>query len=136
MPKKTNNHLSEYKKKYQAVRHHAWAGFVLLAVLLAVRIFLETAGITIDDRLVIGIGAILVVYTVIAVLLTYKYRSGLSAAEEIVHVHHSDESEKEKIRADVKKERLKLEKKKAKAEEKARKKEAKAKAKKEKKKDS
>lgn len=136
MSEEGKNQLSEYKKKYHAVRHHAWAGSVLLAILLAVRLFLETASINIDDRIIIGIGALLVLYTLMAVVLTYKYRSGLSAQEKVVHVHQSDDLEKEKIRADVEKERLKLEKKKAKAEAKAQKKEAKAKAKREKKKES
>jgi hypothetical protein len=105
--------LSEYKRKYDMSRHHAWAGSVLLAVLLAVRIFLETSEIQIDDWIIISIGVILVIYTLTAVFLTYKYRSGLSVSQEqVVQV----KVEPSKTDADIEKERLKIEKKKAKAE--------------------
>lgn len=116
--------LSEYRKKYHVVRHHAWAGSVLLAVLLAVRLFFETSNIDIDDRIILIIGGILIIYTLIAVILTYKYSSGLSAEQEVIRLESSsDDLEKAKIDAKLEKERLKLEKKKAKAEAKKAKKE-------------
>jgi len=112
--------LSEYKRKYDISRHHAWAGSVLLAVLVASRGFLELSKIDVNDNIVVILGIILVVYTLISVFLTYRYRSGLSSEQKkVVEVHHhdsKDDLEKEKIRADLEKERLKLEKKKAKAE--------------------
>jgi len=112
--------LSEYKRKYDISRHHAWAGSVLLAVLVATRGFLELSKIDVNDNIVVILGIILVIYILISVLLTYKYRSGLSSEQKkVVEVYHhdsKDDLEKEKIRADLEKERLKLEKKKAKAE--------------------
>jgi predicted ABC-type exoprotein transport system permease subunit len=102
--------LSEYKRKYDVARHHAWAGSVLLAVLLAIRIFFETSNIGIDDRIILIIGLILVVYTLIAIVLTYRYRSGLTAEQKIIEVQLSSKD------AEIEKERIKVEKKKAKAE--------------------
>lgn len=135
--KNKDENLSDYQKKYRKFKHHAWAGSVILAILLAIRVFFETANIKFDDRIIILIGGILVVYTLISVIFTYRYSSGLSAdsEEKIVHIHDSSENEveKEKIKAETEKERLKLEKKKAKALAKAAKKMAKAKSKKEKK---
>lgn len=119
----TRKDLTEYKRKYHRVRHHAWAGSVLLAILLAVRLFFETSNIGIDDRIIIGIGGILVSYTLIAVVLTYKYSSGLSADDKIVHVHETDDKEKQKLQKKLAKEKAKIEKKKAKAEVKKAKKE-------------
>jgi hypothetical protein len=124
MPRKN---LSEYKRKYDVARHHAWAGSVLIGILLAVRVFLEISEFTIDDRIILAIGIILVIYTVISIIFTYKYRSGLTAEQKVVEVQvTSDDVEKERIKAEVEKERLKVEKKKAKAEAKRKKKEKKS----------
>ncbi|MEF8879677.1 MAG: hypothetical protein V5A64_04730 [Candidatus Thermoplasmatota archaeon] len=132
---KKSRDLSDYKKKYHTVRHHAWAGSVLLGVLLAVRVFLEAINFDVDDIIFVTIGLILIIYTLAAVFLTYRYREGLSADSEkkIIHVDESDEVEKEKVKADLEKERLKAEKKKAKELAKLRKKQAKAEVKKAKK---
>ncbi|MCK5257964.1 MAG: hypothetical protein KAJ69_00485, partial [Thermoplasmatales archaeon] len=59
--------------------------------------------------------AVLVIYVVVSLLLTYKYRVGLTG-EKVIQVQPSDEIEKERMKAEVEKERLKVEKKKAKAE--------------------
>ena len=114
-----NKDLSGYKKKYNSVRHHAWAGSVLLAVLLAVRILMEISETNFEhmDTIILIFGVIIITYTLIALFYTYKYRSGLESEEKIIQIKHSSkETEKEKIHADVEKEHLKLEKKKAKAE--------------------
>ena len=112
---KTKKDLTDYKRRYNLFRHHAWAGLGFLSVLLAVRIlFPELLG------LIQPILVVLIVYVVIALIFTYKYRAGLSAKQETVH--HSKELEKEKIHADVEKKRLKLEKKKTKSKIKAEKK--------------
>ena len=109
--------LTEYKRKYHAFRHHAWAGLGFLSVVLAIRlIFLEQTDI------LTPIIFILAIYIIIALIFTYIYRSGLSAEDKIVQVEPSVELEKEKLHAEVEKEHLKLEKKKAKAEAKAEKK--------------
>ena len=109
--------VSDYRRKYDMARHHAWAGTVLLSVLLALRIFLEISMVSnIPDPIILSVGVILIVYTLIALFFTYKYRPGLSVEQKVLHVHPSDEVEREKIKAKVEKERLKVEKKKVKAE--------------------
>ena len=113
------NDMSDYKKRYQMIRHHAWAGSVLLAILLAVRILIEMSDFSYEhtDIIILVCGTIIIVYTVVALFFTYKYRSGLSSVEKPVQIQTgSEEVEKEKINAEVEKERLKVEKKKAKAE--------------------
>jgi len=109
--------LSTYKRKYQAFRHHAWAGLGFLSVLLAVRIIFPQ-----PSEILTPVIFVLVIYVIVALLFTYKYRAGISVVEEVVQVQPSSKVEKEIIRADAEKERLKLEKKKAKAEAKAKKK--------------
>ena len=104
----TQKNLSEYKKKYDVAKHHAWAGSVFLAVLVAIRGFFEISDIKIDDRIIIVIGMILVFYILIAIFLTYKYRSGLLVEQKNVEVHIKID--------DFEREKLKIEKKKAKAE--------------------
>jgi outer membrane murein-binding lipoprotein Lpp len=106
--------LAEYKRKYDIARHHAWAGSVILAIVLAIRIFLETTDIKINDFIIVIIGGIVVIYTLSAVILTYKYRSGLTSKQKIIEIHTSSN--------DIEKERLKIEKKKVKAQLKAEKK--------------
>lgn len=117
MPKKD---LIEYKRKYDMYRHHAWAGAILLSVLMAIRALLEILNVSnIPDFIILPIGIILVVYILISIFFTYKYRSGLTIQQEqkIIQVKTtSDDIEKEKIFAKIEKEKLKLEKKKTKAE--------------------
>ena len=103
--------LSEYKKKYDTARHHGWAGSVLLAVLVASRGFIQLTDYKIDDRIILGLGFILILYILIAVFFTYKYRSGLSAEQKTIQEVHIKTDD-----ADLEKERLKVEKKKAKTE--------------------
>ena len=100
--------LTKYKQKYHAFRHHAWAGTVILSVILAIRLlFLEST------ELLTPVIVIVAIYIIIALVFTYLYRAGLYAEDKVVQVESSIELEKE---------RLKVEKKKAKAEAKARKK--------------
>lgn len=102
--------LAEYKKKYHAFRHHAWAGLGFLSVVLAIRlIFIGST------EILTPIIVILAIYIIIALIFTYRYSAGLSAEEKIVKVEPSVEIGKEQIKAEVEKERLKIEKKKAKA---------------------
>ena len=110
--------LSEYRKKYDLYRHHAWAGSIFLSVILALRIFLEIIGVKeVPDYVFLPLGLIIICYMFVSVILTYKYREGLNVeeAKQVVEIRTlSDEVEKE---------RLKLEKKKAKLEAKKTKKE-------------
>lgn len=111
--------LAEYKRKYDMYRHHAWAGGILLSVLMSIRVLLDILGVSnIPDFIIFPIGFILVFYVLISIFFTYKYRSGLTVQQNqrIIQVKTtSDDVEKEKIRAKVEKEKLKLEKKKVKA---------------------
>ena len=113
----TQKNLSDYKRKYQRFRHHAWAGLGFLSVVIAIRlIFYEQA------LLLTPIIVILAIYIVIALIFTYRYQVGLSAEDTVVKVEPSAEVEKERLKSEVEKERLKVEKKKVKAEAKAKKK--------------
>ena len=104
------NDLAEYKKKYQAVRHHAWAGSVLLGVILAIRLLFEISDTHVAniDLLVLILGVVVIIYTMTSLFLTYKYRKGLLADGVVPQIISSAD--------DLEKERLKLEKKKIKAE--------------------
>jgi len=114
-----NDDLSSYKKKYGIYRHHAWAGGILLSVLFAIRYLISD----IPDIILLPLIFILVLYILIALFFTYKYRAGLSAEEKVVtQVPSSEKVKIQRINAEVEKQRLKLEKKKAKAKAKAKKK--------------
>jgi len=102
--------LSEYKRKYNIFRHHAWAGLGFLSVLLVIRIIVPSLSEVIHPIL-----AVLVIYVVVSLLFTYKYRSGFNE-EKVIQIQPSDEIEKEKMKFKVKKDLLKIEKKKTKAE--------------------
>ena len=108
--------LSEYKRKYEISRHHAWGGTAFLSLLLAFRYFVTS----IPDVIFIPIVSLLALYILIGLICTYKYRAGLSAGQSLDPT--SELLKKETIQAEVEKKRIKLDKKRAKAEAKARKK--------------
>jgi len=108
--------LSDYKRKYEISRHHAWAGTAFLSLLLAFR-YLVTS---IPDVVFIPIVSLLAVYIFMGLICTYKYRAGLSAGQRPDYA--SEELKTEMIRAAIEKKRIKLDKKRAKAEAKAKKK--------------
>ena len=101
----------DYKKRYAIAKHHAWAGSVLLAILSAIRIFFETSNQEINDIIFITFGFFLVLYILIALVLTYKYRSGLIDQQKPLSIQRYDQ---EKLEKQVSKEQLKIKKKKAK----------------------
>jgi len=100
-----NKNLSEYKRKYDVTRHHAWAGSVILAVLVTIRGFLELSKIDVNDWIIVALGLILVFYVLISVVFTYRYRAGLSSVQKnVVEVKiESDNLEKERLKAEKKK---------------------------------
>ena len=108
---KTN--LIDDKKRYDLYRHHAWAGSVLLAVLLAVRIFIESLDQQFSDIIFIILGFIIVCYILAALLLTYRYRSGLRQ-EDTVNLSQKTGQKNQVVSRS--KDQLKIEKKKAKNE--------------------
>jgi len=107
----TRKKLAEYKRKYNAFRHHAWAGSVILAVFAIL-----TALLPEHTQILTPFIFILIIYIVVSLIFTYRYRSGLSAEDTVVKVEPSVEIEKERLNAEIEKEILKVEKKKAKAE--------------------
>jgi hypothetical protein len=74
--------LSNTKKKYAISKHHAWAGSILLAIILAIRIFFEASNINEYNQLIMIFGFFIIIYMLISLILTYKYRSGLLSFDE------------------------------------------------------
>lgn len=102
--------LREYKRKYEIYRHHAWAGLGLLAVFLATRYLYPH----LPSWLFFPILAGLIVYILLGLLGTYRYRTGLSYLEDASHESQGSSSKylerkKEKTRAMIEKKRLKAE---------------------------
>jgi hypothetical protein len=108
--------LTEYKRRYAASRHHAWAGTAFLSVLLALRYIVPQF----PHYLFIPLCTLLILYIVVSLLYTFKYRQGLFAGE--MPLRGPEEFKETKGEAKVDKARVKAEKKRAKAEAKARKK--------------
>lgn len=80
------NNEKNIKKKYEISRHHAWAGSILLAILLAIRIFFETSDINEYNQIILIIGFIIIVYMLISLILTYRYRSSLTFDDKTINV--------------------------------------------------
>jgi len=102
-----------HKRNYALARHHAWAGSVLLAILLAIRIFLETTALQIDDILFLFVGCILICYILIGLLFTYRYRSGILESNQADIIKQDETRELQRVQTKV---QSKIEKKKAKNE--------------------
>jgi hypothetical protein len=111
--------LSEYKRKYEIFRHHAWAGTAFLSILLALRYFIAS----IPRYIFIPVGILLIVYILIALVYTYRYGAGLSGTRDPGRSAELSEMENAQTPGP---EGLKIEKKRAKTEAKVRKKEQKA----------
>lgn len=127
---------TDFKRKYAMAKHHAWAGSVLLAILGAVRWFVTGSDYPQKDLIFIIIGILLIMYILIALVFTYRFRSGLSEEQnqiqqQIITAQPSSNNDSTTVLSP--KELAKIEKKKAKAESKRLKKIAKAKEKEEKK---
>jgi len=101
------------KKNYSLYRHHAWAGGLMLAVVIAVKSVLQAS---FPDIIFLPMLALLILYILIALFFTYKYRTDLLS---------KDTSVSPTIDVDLEKEKLKIEKKKTKAQVKAQKKQKK-----------
>jgi hypothetical protein len=108
--------LTEYRRRYDISRHHAWAGTAFLSVLLALRYMIPQF----PHYLFIPLCTSLILYIVVSLLYTFRYRQGLFAGQM---PRHDPEGFKEAgHEAKVAKERGKADKKRTKAEAKARKK--------------
>lgn len=100
--------LREYKRKYEIYRHHAWAGLGLLTVFLATRYLYPNLPSLFFFPVLTG----LIVYILIGLLGTYRYRKGLSAREDESPGSQGSfstilEEKKEKNKAKIEKKRLK-----------------------------
>ena len=99
--------LAEYRRKYNAFRHHAWAGLGFLSVVTAMRLLLFDSADYLNPVIFL-----LIIYIVVALLFTYKYREGLASEEKTVTKVIKQSSQD----IELEKQKLKLEKKKAKTE--------------------
>jgi purine-cytosine permease-like protein len=112
---KMTNDLSDIRKKYAISKHHAWAGSILLAILLAVRIFFVTSNINEYNQIILIIGLFIIIYMIISLIFTYKYRLGLTVDEKPINLSISSNNiEKSKNNEKFNKNIAKIEKKKAK----------------------
>ena len=110
-----NKDLSDLKKKYAISKHHAWAGSILLAILLAIRIFFETSNINEYNQIILIIGFLIITYMIISLIFTYKYRSGLSLDGKSINLSISSiNGENSKNNKKIEKNLAKIEKKKSK----------------------
>lgn len=107
--------LREHKRKYEIYRHHAWAGLGFLTVFLATRYLYPNLPSWFFFPILTG----LIAYSLIGLIGTYRYRTGLSAQENTSQVSQaipsgSLEKKKEINRGKIEKKRLKAEVKKTK----------------------
>ena len=107
---------TEHKRRYDIFRHHAWAGTAFLSVLLALRYIIPVF----PYYLFIHLCTLLILYIVVSLLYTFRYRHGLSA--EPVPRANPEEFSRAELEARVAKELVKAKKKRAKTEAKVRKK--------------
>ena len=129
-----NKNKSEYKRNYAMAKHHAWAGSVLLAILGAIRWFTDDTEWYQKDIIFILAGILIIIYILIALVFTYRFRSGLATEETNVsqiRLNQKDQTMVNSINLSPK-ELEKIEKKKGKAESKRLKKLAKSQQKNEK----
>lgn len=87
------DNIQIYRAQYDIARHHAWAGTVLLSVLLALRIFLEMAENRIIPEIIfIILGVLIAFYTLGALFFTYRYRRALVQKELEINQKTVDET--------------------------------------------
>ena len=105
--------LREYKKKYEIYRHHAWAGLGLLTVFLATQYLYPH----LPSWFFFTILTALIVYSLIGLIGTYRYRMGLSIQENTLQVNLSsspasfdEKIEKTKAKIDKKRQKAKVKK--------------------------
>jgi hypothetical protein len=102
--------MREYKRKYEIYRHHAWAGLGLLTVFLAIQYLYPHLPSWFFFTILTG----LIVYILIGLIGTYRYRMGLNAQENTPQVSQglssaSFDEKKEKNRVKIEKKRQKAE---------------------------
>jgi uncharacterized membrane protein YuzA (DUF378 family) len=127
---------TDYKRKYAMAKHHAWAGSVLLAILGAIRWYAIDTEYPQKDLIFIIFGILIIIYILIALFFTYRFRSGLAEEETQINQRNISNQSSSQPNSETSlspKDLAKIEKKKAKAESKQLKKLAKAKEKQEKK---
>lgn len=92
------------KQSYDLARHHAWAGGILLSILLALRLLIPQ----IPQTLITILALLLITYIAISVLLTYRYKNALTQNEPTTANTTKDND------YELEKQRLKIQKKQAK----------------------
>ncbi len=111
---------SEYRRKYEITRHHAWAGTALLSVLLALRYVISR----LPQYVFVPLAMLFIVYILIALFFTYRYRAGLCTRQKGGPA--AEPAQEDRLQEEAARDRLKLDKKKTKTEAKKLKKELKA----------
>jgi len=88
------------KQSYDLARHHAWAGGILLSILLALRLLLPQ----LPQTPITILALLLITYITISVLLSYRYKNALTQSEPTPQKTTEDkEYELEKQRLKLKK---------------------------------
>jgi hypothetical protein len=70
------------REKYDIARHHAWGGLAALSLVSTIRLILPTGTPALNHLLSALIIPLLIIYTACALILTYRYRTGLSSASK------------------------------------------------------
>jgi len=107
-----NNKNLTKKQSYDLARHHAWAGGILLSILLALRLLIPQ----LPQTPITLLALLLIAYITISVLFTYKYKNALTQKEPSTQKNAEDND------YELEKQRLKIQKKQAKNENKQHKK--------------
>ena len=94
-----------YRRKYYLARHHAWGGLGFLSVVMVLRILCpDIPGVVIAPIIVI-----LIMYVLVWLFLTYRYRSGLKEAPVAPAPQGNEVPKAEKAGLKVEKKRIKAE---------------------------
>ena len=95
--------ILDEKQRYAWYRHHAWAGAILLSVVLAIQYFIE-----LDHLLLVPIVGVLILYIVISLMFTYRYSRSLTIEEKTSIESPSEDLQKAQLHAETEKEQLSM----------------------------
>ncbi len=98
--------MNQKQKKYPLAKHHAWGGLALLSLISALRLLFPD----LPDWIAFPLIGLLIIYILVWLGLTYRYRKELPREKSSPDISGKDEG---KIRKKEVKNRLKLEKKRA-----------------------
>jgi len=112
---RSKQRFTNHKQRYALAKHHAWAGSLLLTILLTIRLFMEISQEIIDNTLFIVLGAIIMMYILVSLVYTYRFRTGLFEPGSTHQIKQKEDAgHSPLLNMKLEKQRLKLEKKKQK----------------------